>query len=124
MILLSMLFMHILDDYCLQGILASMKQKEWWLSLNEYKPMYKYDYVVALIMHSFSWAFMIMLPIAITVKFNVSASFIIALFVNMIIHCIVDNLKANVRVINLVTDQAIHIIQILATALVFMTIGA
>ena len=27
--LISMLFCHIIDDYCLQGILASMKQKSW-----------------------------------------------------------------------------------------------
>lgn len=29
-LLLLMIFLHIVDDYYLQGILASMKQKEWW----------------------------------------------------------------------------------------------
>ena len=29
--LLFMVFLHIVDDYYLQGILASMKQKQWWL---------------------------------------------------------------------------------------------
>ena len=29
-ILLCMIFCHIIDDYYLQGILASMKQKSWW----------------------------------------------------------------------------------------------
>ena len=30
-ILLFMIMMHIVDDYYLQGILASMKQKSWWM---------------------------------------------------------------------------------------------
>jgi hypothetical protein len=71
-ILLSMLFMHIVDDYYLQGILASMKQKSWWQKLESYKDFYKYDYIVALIMHSFSWAFMVMMPIAFTMSFSVT----------------------------------------------------
>lgn len=29
-VLLSMIFLHIVDDYYLQGILVSMKQKSWW----------------------------------------------------------------------------------------------
>ena len=31
--LLLMIFLHIIDDYKLQGILASMKQKNWWIAL-------------------------------------------------------------------------------------------
>ena len=62
MILLTMIFLHIVDDYYLQGILAQMKQKKFW---KEQAPdeKYKYDYIWALIMHGFSWAFMIMLPL-------------------------------------------------------------
>lgn len=123
MIFLTMVFMHILDDYRLQGILASMKQKEWWEAQKEYKPLYKYDYIAALIMHSFSWSFMIMLPIAIMLNFDISIGFVIALFVNMIVHCIVDDLKANKKKINLVVDQTIHIIQILITGLIFTFLG-
>lgn len=37
MLILTMIFMHIIDDYCLQGILASMKQKSWWTEQKEYK---------------------------------------------------------------------------------------
>lgn len=44
-ILLWMIFMHIVDDYRLQGILASMKQKSWWKEQPQYKPMYKRDYI-------------------------------------------------------------------------------
>ena len=48
-----------------------MKQKKWWQE-NAPQKLYKYDYIVALIMHSMSWSFMIMLPIAIGVNFDVS----------------------------------------------------
>ena len=62
MIFLTMIFLHIVDDYYLQGILAQMKQKKFW---KEQTPdeLYKYDYIWALIMHAFSWTFMIMLPL-------------------------------------------------------------
>ena len=119
-ILLSMLFMHIVDDYYLQGILASMKQKAWWQKLESYKDFYKYDYIVALIMHSFSWAFMVMLPIALAMSFKVAAGFVVALLVNTVIHFIVDNLKANKKKINLVQDQSIHVVQIVTTFVLFL----
>ena len=45
MIFLTMIFLHIVDDYYLQGILAQMKQKKFW---KEQAPdeLYKYDYIV------------------------------------------------------------------------------
>lgn len=115
-----MIFMHILDDFCLQGILASMKQKEWWRKQEQYKEIYQHDYLAALIMHSFSWAFMIMLPIAYTMQWNITGGFILCFAVNLIIHAIVDNLKANRGRINLIADQTIHIIQILITGIVLL----
>lgn len=119
-ILLSMLFMHIVDDYYLQGILASMKQKSWWKKQESYKDLYKYDYIVALIMHSFSWAFMVMMPIAFTMSFAITIGFAIAFLINASVHCIVDNLKANKMKINLVQDQSIHVAQIVATFALFL----
>ena len=118
-ILLAMIFLHIIDDYKLQGILASMKQKKWWKQQNEYKESYKNDYIPALIEHSFSWTFMIMLPIAIYLKFDIGW-WSIAYIVNMAIHAFVDNLKANRFKINLVIDQTIHIIQIVLTWLLLV----
>lgn len=114
-ILLSMIFLHIIDDYTLQGIMKSLKQKQWWKD-NASDSLYKYDYIMVLLMHSFSWTFMIMIPISIaammyyTFKWNISAYII-----NMIIHAIVDDLKANKRKINLIVDQTIHLIQIFVT---------
>lgn len=112
-----MIFMHIVDDYYLQGILASMKCRSWWKE-HAPDPMYKGDYVMALLMHAFSWSFMVMIPAVAYLllngrTFNLAfAGFFIA---NMMLHAIVDNAKANDKKINLITDQTIHLIQIVAT---------
>lgn len=116
---LLMIFCHIIDDYNLQGWLASAKQKEWWKK-NAPEKMYEKDYLMALAVHSFSWAFMIMLPIAIYNGFNISVGYAIAMIVNTLVHAIVDDLKANKKKINLWTDQAIHLIQILITYEIFI----
>lgn len=116
-ILLWMLFNHVLDDYWLQGILASMKQKSWWkenTNTEEYE-LYRYDYIMALIMHSISWTFMIMLPAAVSVNFKVNGIFLCVFILNAAFHGLIDHLKANEKSINLVTDQSLHIIQILVT---------
>ena len=118
-IVLLMIFCHIVDDYCLQGILASMKQKDFWKK-NAPDEMYRYDYIWALIMHSFSWAFMIMLPIAYSLSFDVNIAFLIAFVVNVAVHAITDDLKANKRKINLWVDQLIHMGQIAVTAIVLL----
>lgn len=112
--LLLMIFFHIVDDCYLQGWLASAKQKTWWQE-NAPQSLYRYDYIWALIMHSFSWSFMIMLPIAMMNHFSVGWGFVILLFLNVISHAIVDNLKANDRSINLWQDQLIHLAQIVLT---------
>lgn len=120
-IILAMVFCHIVDDYYLQGCLASMKQKKWWQE-NAPQKLYKYDYIVALIMHSMSWSFMVMLPIAISINFNVSALFIIIFVGNTIIHAVVDDLKANKLKTNLIVDQSIHILQIIITYVILYII--
>ena len=118
-VLLAMIFLHIIDDYKLQGILASMKQKKWWEEQKEYKKLYRCDYIPALIEHSFSWTFMMMLPIAVALRFNIGW-WILAYISNMAIHAFVDDLKANKIKINLVTDQSIHLAQIIVTWLIFV----
>ena len=118
-IFLSMIFLHIVDDYYLQGWLANAKQKAWWEQKAPSK-LYRYDYIWALIMHSFSWAFMTMLPVAVYLRFRVSFWFAAVLALNLIIHAVVDHLKANAKVINLWTDQMIHLGQILGTFLFFI----
>jgi hypothetical protein len=118
-ILAAMIFLHIIDDYVLQApCLSNLKQKSFW-EKNAPDEQYKFDYIVALIMHAFSWSFMIMLPIAFAVNFNVGGAFLLSLLINTIIHAVTDNLKANKKVINLWVDQATHIMQIFTTAAIF-----
>lgn len=114
LLLLTMIFCHIVDDYYLQGWLASAKQKSWW-EKNSPEDMYRHDYLVALFMHSFSWTFMVMLiPTIFTVMVGGTWSPIV-FGANLVIHMVVDDLKANRKKINLIQDQLIHMIQILAT---------
>ena len=115
MIFLTMIFLHIVDDYYLQGILAQMKQKKFW---KEQAPdeLYKYDYIWALIMHAFSWTFMIMLPLIFVSP--ISPAFYVIFVVNLAIHAYVDNLKANKHRINLWQDQLIHLAQIILTFII------
>ena len=115
MIFLTMIFLHIVDDYYLQGILAQMKQKKFW---KEQAPdeLYKYDYIWALIMHAFSWTFMIMLPLIFVSPIN--PAFYVIFIVNLAIHAYVDNLKANKHKINLWQDQLIHLAQIILTFII------
>lgn len=122
LILLSMIFCHIVDDYYLQGWLASAKQKSWW-EKNAPEKLYRNDYIMALFMHSFSWSFMIMIPIIAYLLIDgtrLQEWLVIPYCMNMAIHCIVDDLKANKRRTNLIQDQCIHLGQILVTWAAFM----
>jgi hypothetical protein len=119
-----MIFCHIVDDYYLQGWLASAKQKKWWIE-NAPNELYKNDYKAALLVHSFSWAFSINLPVLVYALFfqilpTIILPYFVLLVVNMIIHCIVDNLKANKLEINLIADQSIHLCQILISWVVYI----
>ena len=109
-----MIFCHIVDDYYLQGWLASSKQKSWW-EKNAPDELYKYDYLAALFMHSFSWSFMIMLVPTIYTVIVGGVWSPIVFGTNLVIHMVVDDLKANQKKINLIQDQSIHMIQILVT---------
>ena len=120
-LLLSMIFCHILDDFCFQGWLASAKQKEWW-EKNAPEPLYRFDYICALIMHSVSWSFVITVPLKVySTAMHFGNGWILAIMflVNVAIHAIIDDLKANKKKINLVIDQSLHIIQILITFTVY-----
>ena len=113
-LLFAMIFCHIVDDYYLQGWLANAKQKSWWES-NYPNQLYKHDYIMALFMHSFSWAFMIMLPYHLYVFLVGGKFFPFLIITNLIIHMYIDHMKANLHRINLITDQCMHIWQIFVT---------
>lgn len=114
-VILWMIFFHIVDDYYLQGWLAYAKQKSYW-EQNAPDKMYEHDYIWALIMHSFSWSFMIMLPIAYVQQFNIGFGFMILFALNIVIHAFTDNAKANWKLINLWQDQFVHLVQIWLTS--------
>lgn len=121
-VLLSMLFCHVVDDYYLQGWLASAKQKKYWEE-NAPDDLYKHDYICALATHAFSWSFMIHVPIFICMMTGILhipvLLFMLIFVVNCIVHAYVDNAKANLFIINLVFDQSIHWTQIIATWLIY-----
>ena len=116
-LLLGMLFAHLVDDYYLQGFLASAKQKSWWKE-NAPDKLYRYDYIIALIEHAFSWTFVTMLIPAIYLlktTGSIQSTYIALFILNWIIHAMIDNAKANLKKINLVQDQLSHIFQIYMT---------
>ena len=70
LVLVSMIFCHIIDDYVLQSFcLCNLKQKSWW-EANASDSKYKYDYLVGLLMHSLSWAFMVMFRLLLHLEVN------------------------------------------------------
>lgn len=114
-VFLFMIFMHIIDDFKLQGIMASMKQKSWWENQEGYGKKYRYDYIPALLCHAFSWSMMIHLPILVYFHFDMGyqwESFIFMIICQCLFHAFVDNAKANWKSINLVYDQVTHFFQI------------
>ena len=120
-LLIFMIFAHIIDDYYLQGWLASAKTKNWW-EKNAPNKLYSKDYIMALFCHSLSWSIMVFLPILIYSLYNqIDLNwFYLVLPINLIVHAIIDDLKANKFKINLIIDQSIHFIQIFITWLIFV----
>ena len=121
LILLSMIFMHIADDFGLQNVLAKLKQKKYW---EEYGSLYRNDWKSALMLHAFCWSFCIHFPIVLHILYcdgyYSPIFFLLSFVINWIIHIIVDDYKANKRKINLNQDQAIHIGQVIITWIIYI----
>ena len=120
-LLIFILLAHIVDEYYLQGWLASAKTKNWW-EKNAPNKLYSKDYIMALFCHSLSWSIMVFLPILIYSLYNqIDLNwFYLVLPINLIIHAVIDDLKANKFKINLIIDQCIHFMQIFITWLIFV----
>lgn len=118
LLLVACLFAHVFDDYFLQGCLANLKQKSWW-EKNAPHELYKHDYIAGLLCHAFSWACMITLPLIIYSQGNLGW-FWFSLPINWCIHAYIDHSKANLKKINLIQDQLLHVIQIMLTWLIFI----
>ena len=116
-VLLAMIYCHIIDDYYLQGILANLKQRIWWLHNGYSQSKYQDDYLMALFEHAFSWSFTISIPAAIYLYATGGelVPLLLMFLPNLFAHAIIDELKANEFRINLIQDQTLHIIQVLIT---------
>jgi len=119
------IFFHIYDDFKSQGILASMKQKEWWTSQSSYTEKYKYDYTIALLAHSFSWAAAISIPSLVyyyIINKEICLPLLFLIITQTMMHGIIDDLKANEHEINLIQDQFAHLVQIIVEICILMAL--
>ena len=137
-LLLLMLLAHIVEDFHLQGKMADMKQKMWWAHMIDdaiedsdrrngkktikddsyytfWDMRYKQfgnDYIPVLILHGFEWAICVSIPVFFYTGFEPSMGYVLMVCVMAAVHSIVDHMKCNEMCINLVVDQAIHMVQI------------
>lgn len=120
------MLLHLLADFHFQGILASMKQKNWWPKAMKSLPwktrckikqshLFDYDYVMALLCHALMWSLITLLPLMLAVT---PLQFSLLIGANTVFHAIVDHAKANKLWINLWVDQLLHVLQIAATVAV------
>ena len=125
--------LHLIADYVLQGCLADLKQKRWWTAQMKQlyesfdkkyqtyelkwkiQQKYKYDYMAGLYCHALMWAIVTFFPL---MWFCSPGAFAVLINVNTLIHLVVDHMKANTHRINLIEDQLIHFIQVIATVLI------
>lgn len=115
MIVLILMFLaHIFADFHLQGILADMKQEQWWKRQERYNSKNKYDYIAALEIHSVEWTFWMMIPLLLLPHLDLGM-FLLLAALNIVVHSWTDDCKANYRDISLVQDQVIHLAQIAFT---------
>lgn len=127
-IFIVMVLFHILEDFHLQGILASMKQKSWWqsecnkLGIKYESSKYKHDHIISLCIHALENSIFITLPLIIdglitTFTTNLNNSLFIGwafiIFANTVVHAFIDNFKCNNKGISLIIDQLLHFIFII-----------
>lgn len=139
-LLMMMVTLHVFADFHLQGILANMKQREWWYHsiqdavvdserrhnrgadldskeasafVDMRMKMYGKDYIAALWLHAFEWSFIVCIPLMWFVEMNWVGAALVLL--NTVLHAYIDDLKCNQMEISLVTDQCCHLVQILCT---------
>lgn len=112
-----MLLLHFIADYTLQGCLANLKQKRWWITECEKHGVdlkkYKDDYICGLVCHSMYWTLLTFSPLLWLCENQITCAGIIV--INTAIHSVIDDLKANKLKINLIEDQFFHVAQIIVT---------
>lgn len=73
-----------------------------------------YDYIAALAIHSAEWTLWMMIPLFLLPHLDLGM-FLLLAALNIVVHSLTDNSKANYRDINLIQDQVIHLAQIAFT---------
>lgn len=122
-LLAMMVFCHVIEDFHVQGILADLKQRMWWLNNVTGKGFghrYDRDYIAALLAHGFEWSFIVHIPLMYFVGFNTVV--LASLCCNALLHAFIDDLKCNRLRTNLIQDQLLHILQICASLAVVLTV--
>ena len=139
-ILFVMIFLHIVDDFYLQGVLANMKQKKWWESQikliakerlgskprSYFKHLYQYDWAASLAIHGFSWSFMVNIPsLAVllsnkSVANDVVVTYVVMVLGNAALHAYIDDAKCNAFKLSLLEDQILHLCQIIVMWVIFV----
>ena len=124
MILLTLL-LHLIADYTLQGCLANLKQRSWWIEEGKKHDMtmqeiakYKNDYKCGLLCHSLYWTLVTLFPIIFLSDLSWAVVSLIVL-VNTAVHYEVDDMKANQGKLTLWQDQGLHLLQIVLTCILF-----
>ena len=120
-IFLAMIFAHIFADFIFQNnFMATYKQKSNWVKyISASNGLYKNDYKVVLFVHSFSWAFITYLPL---LYYECYLYYAILVILQTPIHAYIDHVKCNLLKINLVTDQTLHLVQIILPFILYKII--
>ena len=118
-----MLVLHLLADFTLQGWFANGKHRVWWEQQCAKQGVdfskYRYDYICALVSHSFFWAAVTFLPMIVMTNWPYDWLAVVFLTVQVIVHAVVDDLKANKFKLNLVQDQLVHVLQVAVAAAIY-----
>lgn len=128
-LLLVSVYLHFWDDFHHQGCLKEMKQRIWWETHPQYTDEYANDYKICMMVHAFEWACAVHAPYIIYGLYNglftdmKVVMTLTSITFHMLYHARIDSMKANERKINLVTDQANHMIQLLVIMTTFGAMG-
>jgi len=115
--LFIMIFLAIVDEFYLQGKLENLKNK-YGLGFGESEKN-KNDWITALLIHSFSWTFMIHFPILYLGGITI-LHLILSFVINIFVHAILDHLATNVGKISYSTSYMGHLFQITMTFVAFV----
>lgn len=121
LLLIAMIWCHLDNDFRKQGILASMKQKSWWEQQEGYNDTYEFDYIAALWAHAIWWGIELHIPVIAYIWYKGQLTpahiglLVFVMVVQIATHKIIDDAKANLKLINLMIDQSLHAFQIVVS---------